>query len=393
MNILVDIPKLNKKQGGIYQYAVALLRTLGNQDSKFNYFVHINQPDVDIKVIVGQFDNLSFVSIQKKKQSKFTLKILRICNSALRKIGSSIRLNRSDTYDEIIKKYRIVLIHSPTQQLEERKGIPCIATMHDVQELHFPEYFTSEQRAFRAVNYKRVIDNADAIIVSYDHIKNDIVKYFQKDEKEVHTILLDMQNLWFDSLEISSPSLLGKFKLPKDFLLYPASTWEHKNHNVLINALEALKDEKISIVCTGHKTPYYHDTLKKRIENKHLQNQIKFLGIVSDEVLFELYHSCKALVIPTLYEAGSFPLMESILMGIPVICSKVTSLPETIGDDKFTFNPNNVSDVAEKIMQIWFDSDYIQENIALSKIQSQKLKNNNAGAKFESLYSKILSNN
>ena len=76
---------------------------------------------------------------------------------------------------------------------------------------------------------------------------------------------------------------------------------------------------------------------------------------------------------PTLYEAGSFPLMESILMGIPVVCSNVTSLPETIGDNQFVFDPNNINDIAEKIIKIWDDENYRADNLdILMGISSNK---------------------
>ena len=53
-----------------------------------------------------------------------------------------------------------------------------ITTLHDVQELHYPQFFTSTERANRAVNYKKAVDGADAVIVFYDVTKpRTIIKY------------------------------------------------------------------------------------------------------------------------------------------------------------------------------------------------------------------------
>ncbi len=37
--------------------------------------------------------------------------------------------------------------------------------------------------------------------------------------------------------------LSKKFELKKNYLLYPAATWKHKNHISLIKALKKLRDE------------------------------------------------------------------------------------------------------------------------------------------------------
>ncbi|MBX9807176.1 MAG: glycosyltransferase, partial [Flavobacteriaceae bacterium] len=152
-----------------------------------------------------------------------------------------------------------------------------------------------------------------------------------------------------------------------------------------------LNNPDIYLICTGHPTEFYTNNIKPFIEKQGLTDKIKFVGIVSDEELFELYHKCSAVVVPTLYEAGSFPLVESILMGIPVVCSNVTSLPETIGDGQFVFDPIDISDIADKINKIWSDDIYRIENMALLKIQALKLTNNNAANNINIIYEAICS--
>ena len=71
-----------------------------------------------------------------------------------------------------------------------------------------------------------------------------------------------------------------------------------------------------------------------------------------------MYKKAHGVVIPTKYEAGSFPLIESIFLQIPVICSNVTSLPETIGNSDFTFDPRNENEIIDKLEKIYFDSSY-----------------------------------
>ncbi|WP_052671335.1 glycosyltransferase family 4 protein [Aequorivita vladivostokensis] len=389
MNILLDIPKLSKTQGGVYQYSLALLNILATGNLPHDFFIFCHKPDEDVKIIVNANSNFTLVSVSNPTYSKKKLLAFRIVNIVFRVLGLKKRFKKEDIYDVIVRKHDIDIIHTPFQSLVKKPNVKSITTLHDVQELHFPEFFTSAQRAYRAVNYKRAIDGADAVIVSYKHVKQDIVNYFEKPENEVFTVLLDMKDLWFDKIVIRDTGLLDAYLLPDKFLLYPAATWAHKNHLRLLEAMKCLDDPEIYLVCTGHQNDHYVKNILPYLESEKLSKQVKFLGIVSDEVLFELYHKCRAVVIPTLYEAGSFPLMESILMGIPVVCSNVTSLPETIGDESFVFNPKDIVDIADKINKIWFDLNYRKENIALLNVQAEKISNNNAASKISKVYEAI----
>ncbi|TRO63923.1 glycosyltransferase family 4 protein [Christiangramia sabulilitoris] len=392
-NILINIPDINKEYGGVYQYSIALIKILAKGNLPHQFFIFCNNPEPSLIEIISDYNNFHFAKPEKIELSRTKIVFTKILNFIFWKLGSKKRLVASDCYDKVIKSLNIDIIHTPYQHNVEKKGVKSVTTLHDVQELHFPEFFNSGQRAYRAVNYKKAIDGADAVVVSYNHVKKDILKYFKKPEEKVFTVLLDMQNLW---LEIASPtiklSLLEKYSLPPNFILYPASTWEHKNHIKLCEAMKVIKNEDIYLVCTGNRTPYYYNKILPFIENENLSKKILFLGIVSDNELLGLYKACRAVIVPTLYEAGSFPLMESILLGIPVVCSNVTSLPETIGDDRFIFDPMNAHEISEKIMMICRNNSFREKNLKIIKEQAKKLRFNNAALKFAEIYNSILKN-
>lgn len=389
-NILINIPDLSKEHGGVYQYSIALLKVLGNGKLDYTFFILCNDPEEDIIEIVKGNSNFHLTNSQPPSYKRYEMVLMNGLNIISRKLKLKKRFLKKDLYDIIISEYNIQIIHTPTQHIIKKPEVKSITTLHDVQELHFPQFFTSAQRAYRAVNFKNAIDRADAVIVSYDHVKNDIINFFSKSGDQVHTVLLDMQDLWFSKIKTRNNSLLEKYDLPLNFLLYPASSWEHKNHLNLIKAIKQLNNPEISLICTGHQTNHFTDKILPFIKEQGLVSKIKFLGIVTDEELYELYHTSRAVVVSTLYEAGSFPLMESILMGIPVICSNVTSLPETIGDVRFVFDPWNINDMANKINKIWADESYRNENRCLQKIQAEKIKMNHAAEKLDSIYKALI---
>ena len=201
-----------------------------------------------------------------------------------------------------------------------------------------------------------------------------------------------MKNLWFNNITLTQDDI-KKFEENKfeNYILYPAASWPHKNHLKLIEALIILrnKNKNINLVCTGHKNDHFNE-INSLIKKNQLENNITFIGVVSDKELLYLYKNCISVVVPTLYEAGSFPLMESILIGIPVICSNVTSLPETIGNKKFIFDPNSSESIAKKVESICFDKKYRLDNLKWTETMKKRLIDTKAKEKFEIIYSNLM---
>jgi glycosyltransferase involved in cell wall biosynthesis len=72
-------------------------------------------------------------------------------------------------------------------------------------------------------------------------------------------------------------------------------------------------------------------------------------GIVSDEVLRDLYRATSLFVFPSLYEGFGLPVAEAARCGAPVITSSTSSLPEIIELPESTFDPYDIGAIAAAI--------------------------------------------
>jgi glycosyltransferase involved in cell wall biosynthesis len=393
MNILIYIPTLDQTWGGVRQYAIGLIRIIANDHSN-KYYIYHNSNDLEVSQVLQEFSNLILVKDDMSSQNFFQRKITRtkeISNFFLKRVSQDVRFAIVSDIDKIVFKYKIDIIHCPYQYIPKTVKAKLILTQHDVQEIHFPQFFTAEERAHRATSFLDYLRRADKIVVSYKHIKEDLIKYFSINENDIAVILLDMSRLWFEKFDkqvISHNKLSNKFD---KFIFYPANTWEHKNHAKLLKALAILREEGtiVNLICSGHQNKYYDNVLLQLIQELNLGDQVEYIGIVEEEVLYALYNQCVGVVIPTIYEAGSFPLMESILLNVPVICSNVTSLPETIGDTYFTFNPHDVNEIAFKVRELWVSEEFRNASIKNSKRMRQALVDTDALKKIKRLYKDI----
>ena len=106
-----------------------------------------------------------------------------------------------------------------------------------------------------------------------------------------------------------------KFDLPSRFIFFPAQTWPHKNHLMLLDALALLRDREsitIPLVCSGKRNDFYPQ-IESRISELGLKDQVQFLGFVDPLELQCLYRLCRAVIFPSLFEGLGFPLMEAFL--------------------------------------------------------------------------------
>lgn len=381
MNILYYIADLTQTNGGIRQYACALLKLLA-QEKNNKYYVLTQANDPVIFSIISENSNIFLIPTYTAYERNYEKLMRQFINVSALLSDKYIKFKNSTIFSRaqrLCNKYKIDLVYCPYQYVPNTNQ-KTISTLHDVQELHFPEFFTPYDRLRRAAIHKTITERTTLIVVSYDHIKQDLINYFYRTEDNVLTCLLDMKNLWFDEIKPDQLIDLSQYNLPDSFVFYPAAMWPHKNHIGLLKAVAYLRTAhslKMNVVFTGHEHDHYKK-IKTEINNLGLEDQVYFLGVVDELTLFSLYHAAQAVVVPTLYEAGSFPLMESIMMGIPVIASNVTSLPTAMGDSRFLFDPTNTVDIAELINKICTDSVFRTENIMNSQKQAVNLRDSGA---------------
>ncbi|OGU65239.1 MAG: hypothetical protein A2W30_02645 [Ignavibacteria bacterium RBG_16_36_9] len=352
-------------------------------DSKLQ-LVNINRTDSIIKIKLYAYFLLVTFSIVLKKILPFKTLNETVTNFS----------NRINPYTKILLEKDISVFHVPVQYSPVYKiKIPVIITMHDLQEYYYPEFFSIKEKIHRRINNHIAILYSNHIIVSFKHVKEDIVKFFNVNTDKISICPPPFSESWFLSRNESGwEELSNNFELKKGYLLYPAATWRHKNHLTLIRVLKKLREQgnDVALVCTGNKTEYFR-VIQSLIEELNLSKAVHFLGIVSEKDLIGLYKNSSLVVIPTLYEAGSGPLYEAMRYGIPVVCSKVTSLPETMGNSEFMFNPNNSEEILTRIKQGLYDEEFRKRNVQNSRDRMKDLEKNNYAECFLNTYKKLLS--
>ncbi len=254
------------------------------------------------------------------------------------------------------------LVYSPNQTLPLpfwRRS--AVFTLHDVQELRLPENFTSGERASRAVYNALLMRGTRGVIVCFEHVRADLLKYFRLPPDRIHLVPFPVQPRGVHT----APAPFIPAGVSGPFFLYPAQTWPHKNHETLLRAFAALPSTTPAphLVFTGNQTPHA-SVLKELATQLGLSGRVHWLGMVPEDQLLGLYTACRAVVLPTLYEAGGFPLYEALRHGSPVICSTATSLPGVMGNPEYVFEPDDRARLQILLERLLRDESFLAENRA-----------------------------
>jgi len=86
--------------------------------------------------------------------------------------------------------------------------------------------------------------------------------------------------------------------------------------------------------------------------SKSLKISINLPGYLANEELEKLYVSNKLLVVPSLVEGLSMPILEAWRFGLPAVGSSSTVAQELILDSKLLFDPNDVTSIVATIQNV-----------------------------------------
>jgi glycosyltransferase involved in cell wall biosynthesis len=230
--------------------------------------------------------------------------------------------------------------------------------IHDLQHLlqpEFPEVSALGERRRREFIYRNAVPKAAGILTDSEVGSEDVVEAYQASPRSVHAVpYLAPTYLKSRVKQLDLDRVRAAYRLPEQFLFYPASFWPHKNHACLFYALNRIKEEhdvRIHIALTGG---YKHEysRLVDLASQLGIQDQLHFIGYVPDEDMYPLYAEATALVMPTFFGPTNIPILEAWAMNCPVVTSDVRGIREQVGEAGLLVDPKDPQSLAQAIWKL-----------------------------------------
>lgn len=341
----------NQSYGGPSRYYVKLVEKIYElkQNPEIISGYHINEHLNNIKykrIVVGKkipFSKLINQSIKLK--------------NILRKINQNFFLKHSEN------KNPDVIHYTYFDNINVKIKCKKIVTVYDlIHEIFYKEY--KRNQSYRPK--KEIIQKADNVICISNSTKNDLIKYYDVDEKKIQVIYLGNDIKKFTH---KYPKYDKYLNLP--YILYVGKRDGYKNFDNLLKTfsenISKLKD--IYIVCFGS-GGFNKQEIKKVKDLKLDLNKLIYID-GNDELLSLFYQNARLFIYPSKYEGFGLPILESFINDCPVICSNTSSLPEVGGDAVSYFDPYDTGSIFESIYKTIFDDSFRKDLILKGKKQNK----------------------
>jgi glycosyltransferase involved in cell wall biosynthesis len=224
-----------------------------------------------------------------------------------------------------------------------------VSMVHDLIPLRFPDvvFRNAAHRQYYNALIRASLRRSDLILTNSEFSKREIVKELGADESKICKITLGV-NAKAPADEAQVAAVLRRYSLKRPYVIAVGSTEPRKNNCRVIEAMRLLQSEhpdlRLAIVGKSWRGLGFKPDL--------LDERVRQLGHVPDEDLPVLMQSAEMLVFPSLHEGFGFPVIEAMALGVPVVTSHVTALPEVAGDAALFADPNDVASIAAQMKQI-----------------------------------------
>ena len=190
---------------------------------------------------------------------------------------------------------------------------------------------------------KQSAKGSKKIITISQASKQEIIKYCKIPEHQIDVIYNACERIY-----------ANKDNNNMQYICAMTSDLPHKNANGVIESyLEycEISERPINIIIIGLENTQRFDIPKEIRERITCYKFIK-----SDDEMYRIIGNSTVFLFLPLVEGFGLPPIEAMQLGVPVVCSDVSSLPEVVGDAAIRVNPKNPKSVAYAMNEIVSDT-------------------------------------
>ena len=330
MKIGIDLTWVKpQKSGGIESFARNLLDGISIQDKESQYTLFLS------------IDNYESFSQYAKNQNFRLIKCRCFANKILRRL-----IWQNIYFNKILRKYNIKVCLTPfySKPLIPNKECKTITVIHDLQALHYPEYFNPIKVIWLKYAWKRTLESSNIIIAISNFVKQDIVKqYGDKYQNKIKVI--------YNPIKITREQKIYP-SIEEPYFYTICSPYKHKNFKTLVLLMAKIcktsNQLPKKLLVTGMKK--FPKEIEILIQEKKLEDNILLTGYIDNNKRDFYIRNAKLFLFPSLFEGFGMPVVESLMLGTPVITTNTTSIPEVSCNKAiYISNPTDVNEWINKI--------------------------------------------
>ena len=341
--IMVDASSVGFQMNGVKRYTLLIVPQLCRNFDE----VHIYTARSG--VLGSAFDHLEKVTLHV---APFSSKILIqwVC------LPLALVRTKFDSFLSINHRFPAFMPHRPRLTM----------VVHDMCWRLFPETMKTSTLWSERLNFSRSVRVADQYIFLSKATRDHFTTLYSQNKKPHHVL--------FPHYDIGRPAVdVSGSKQP--YFLFVGTIEPRKNLGVLIEAFDLVSKEvsrEVKLVIAGSRGWKCAAVLKKL---RSVGLPIELLTNVDQSSLVNLYANATAVVCPSKYEGFGLPVLESIHMHKPLICSDIPPFREIADNAALYFDQDDVKGLAiamSTMLNCGKRSEYTKRVFARSKLLAKR---------------------
>lgn len=340
MKIAFDIRGIDGTRGGKGIWTANVLKSILNQDRENEYFLYTNK---DWKEDYHYLPNVHVIRVNGRSflwHWRFYKDLLK------QKIDVLIAT----------ESYIVPFLHDP-----QKMNVALI--VHDLVAFKSPAKHQRRATWIERATLKKAVRKSRWIFTVSQYTKKDLLQMYPKFHLEDKTTVVyaGVREIFQRKMDANKIiNVQRRYNLEPDYIMMAGTLEPRKN---ILGALEAYsllssKNQQIyRFVAVGKKGWYYKQIFQK-VKDLGLNLRVKFLEYIPDDDLVTLMQGAKIFLFPSFYEGFGLPILEAMQCGVPVLASRVTSIPELGVNAIHYADPTDSVDIADGITQLLEDESY-----------------------------------
>lgn len=256
-------------------------------------------------------------------------------------------------FEDLLVEHGIDVAFENARFFGSRFRLPVLSWMPDFQHRKLPHLFSRGARIKREVGYRAQSAGQRIILLSSEAARNDCESLYPRTIGRTHVARF-AGSVDIGAATTAAASVITRYGLPDRYIYMPNHFWTHKNHGLVLDALEILRTSGNAaaiptVVMSGPTTDprnpgLFNHTMQAAIEMK-LSEHFLHLGMIPFSDVLALNSGALALLNPSLFEGWGSSVEEAKAVGTPLLLSDIPVHREQAPGALF-FDPAEARDLA-----------------------------------------------
>lgn len=256
-----------------------------------------------------------------------------------------------------LKKYKADVFISTDGMLSLGSKVPTLLVIHDLAFVHYPEHLPFKFRFFLNYFTPKYAHRADRIVTVSTFSKQDLIEQYHVPENKIDLVYNGAHQAYHVLAFQERQHIKEQYAQGCEYFVFAGALHPRKNIERLLQAFALFKARQRSnmkMLIIG-RFAWNSESLRQEMQQNKFKEDIIHYDYMQVDELSKVIGAAYALAFVSLFEGFGIPVLEALQCDVPSIASNRSSIPEVAGDAALYVDPENVQDIADKMMTLYKD--------------------------------------